>query len=122
MVAGKTDLVIEQEDTFLRILTWTESDEVTPINLTGYTAKMTINYISNGIGGAHTISTTWSTGGWIRIDGSLGKITLLIPASITEDFTWRNGAYDLHLTATDQTVYRLIEGAAIVNPSQTDAV
>lgn len=122
MTAGKHNFAIEQEDTFLRVLTWTEADLVTPIDLSGCTAKMTINYVDSGVPGSFSISTTWSANGFITINGPAGEVTLLIPATTTENFTWRNGAYDLHLKFPDETVFRLVEGGTVVNRTQTDII
>ena len=115
------DLCIEQGATFTRVFTWSTlpatgapaGSEPTPVNLTGYTAKMQIR--------AFALSTTvlFDASSDIILGGSAGTISLAIPASVTEGFTWWSGVYDLLLTDPSGNVTRLLSGSVSVSPGVT---
>lgn len=78
----------------------------TPVDLTGYTARMSIK---DKIGGAVLHSLTTENGG-IVIDPAAKTILLSIPAATTEDFTWSRGVYDLEMVSSAGKVTRIISG------------
>ena len=78
----------------------------TPVDLTGYTARMSIK---DKIGGAVLHSLTTENGG-ITIDPAAKTILLSIPAATTEDFTWSRGVYDLEMVSSAGKVTRIISG------------
>ena len=78
----------------------------TPVDLTGYTARMSIK---DKIGGAVLHSLTTENGG-IDIDPAAKTIALSIPAADTEDFTWSRGVYDLEMVSPAGKVTRIISG------------
>ena len=78
----------------------------TPVDLTGYTARMSIK---DKIGGAVLHSLTTENNG-IDIDPAAKTITLSIPAADTEDFTWSRGVYDLEMVSPAGKVTRIISG------------
>ena len=78
----------------------------TPVDLTGYTARMSIK---DKIGGAVLHSLTTENGG-IVIDPAAKTILLSIPAATTEDFTWSRGVYDLEMVSSAGKVTRIILG------------
>jgi len=113
MTAGQYDITIEQgatySDTFRYAL-----ESGTPINLTGYTAKMQIreSYCSS------PIATLTTENGKISITGATGTITVTLSKSETSLINITEGVYDLVLT-TGTTSYRFIEGKAIINKGST---
>lgn len=78
----------------------------TPVDLTGYTARMSIK---DKIGGAVLHSLTTENSG-IVIDPAAKTILLSIPAATTEDFTWSRGVYDLEMVSSAGKVTRIISG------------
>lgn len=78
----------------------------TPVDLTGYTARMSIK---DKIGGTALHSLTTENGG-IDIDPAAKTIALSIPAADTEDFTWSRGVYDLEMVSPAGKVTRIISG------------
>ena len=78
----------------------------TPVDLTGYTARMSIK---DKIGGTVLHSLTTENGG-IDIDPAAKTIALSIPAADTEDFTWSRGVYDLEMVSSAGKVTRIISG------------
>src|SRR5688572_27192114 len=82
----------------------------TPVNLSGYTARMKIR---DRIGGTELEELTTENGG-IALDNVDKTITLLIDAAATEDYTWKKGVYDLEMVAPDTTVTALLRGSVTV--------
>ena len=87
----------------------------TPVDLTGYTARMSIK---DKIGGAVLHSLTTENGG-ITIDTAAKTILLSIPAATTEDFTWSRGVYDLEMVSATGKVTRIISGRIVLSREVT---
>ena len=87
----------------------------TPVDLTGYTARMSIK---DKIGGAVLHSLTTENGG-ITIDTAAKTILLSIPAATTEDFTWSRGVYDLEMVSATGKVTRIISGRVVLSREVT---
>jgi hypothetical protein len=65
-----------------------------PVNLSGYTSKLTI---ADSINSTTAIYETSTTGGGIFIDNTANTITINIPASVTRDFAFSKAIYELNL-------------------------
>lgn len=116
MSAGKLDLVIEQGSDYFHQLIWQNVEEGTPIDITGYTAKMQIRPCF----GSDDIYEELSTAnGKITIVGADGKILLELTNAVTTAYTWVNGVYDLELTSTVSKITRLIEGKVTITKNLT---
>lgn len=111
------NLCVNQGATFSKVFTWWGQVYLQgqlangPINITGYTAALQIR--------PYQLSTTilYDASSNITINGPLGQISLSIPASATETFTWWNGVYDLLLTSPDGSYsVRLAQGKVQVSP------
>ncbi len=87
----------------------------TPVDLTGYTARMSIK---DKIGGAVLHSLTTENGG-ITIDTAAKTVLLSIPAATTEDFTWSRGVYDLEMVSATGKVTRIISGRIVLSREVT---
>lgn len=117
---GNYNLCVQQGATFTRIFTWTAGpccgavgSQPQPVDLTGYTASMQIRpyALANAI--------YYDASSDITLGGVAGTITLVIPATETEDFTWWTGVYDLLLTDSSGNVTRLLSGTVTVCPGVT---
>jgi hypothetical protein len=98
---------VEQGATFEAVLTWKNDDE-TPVDLTGYTARMQIRQTIND---PTTEAELTTENGRIELGGVDGTITLMIPADVTEDFAWNDPAvYDLELISGTGKVTRVLKG------------
>ena len=89
----------------------------TPIDLTGYTARMKIK---DRVGG--TVLISLATGGsGIVVDNSAKTITITIAASVTELATWTEGVYDLEMVSSDvvPVVTELLAGTVTVSDEVT---
>jgi hypothetical protein len=115
MAAGTYDLFIEQGATFIQDFEYFEPDGTTPIDLTGYTARMQIrsNKASNT-----ALADLTTTNGKLAIDGPNGKVTITIPATDTEGYAFTTGVYDLELV-NGSIVTRFIQGKVTVDPEVT---
>jgi hypothetical protein len=113
-VANRYDLTIQQGATFSIVATWAGSNG-SAVNLTGYTAAMTLrdSYAATG-----TVLYL-ASGSGITLGGTAGTITITAAATATAALAAPStGVYDLELT-TGATVYRLLEGGFTITPEAT---
>lgn len=115
MAAGSYDILCEQGATFSLVLTWRNPDG-TPIDITGYSAKMQVRASKADATAILTLDTT--TGG-ITLGGDMGTVTLTASATATNSLTSGAYVYDLELTSATNNVTRLIEGAFTVSGQVT---
>ena len=87
----------------------------TPIDLTGYTARLAIK---NKIGGTVLLSLTTENNG-IALDNIKKTITLTVEATATDDFTWTRGVYDLEMISAAGVVTAPISGKVSVTKEVT---
>ena len=122
MSAGTYNIVIEQNATLSLVFTWTAGPNVQippvgwgpqPVDLTGYTANLQIRQ--------YALSPTiiYDASPNLVLGGITGTITLVIPATTTQTFTWWNGVYDLLMTDSSGNAYRLLQGTVTVSPGVT---
>jgi len=116
MAAGEHDITIEQGATFQMPITWTTGVVPTPVNLTGYTARMQVRktYAST----TAVLSLTTENGG-ITLGGALGTIDILASATQTAAIAIKSGVYDLELVSGGGIVTRLLQGAVEITPEVT---
>lgn len=65
-----------------------------PVNLSGYTAKLTL---ADSINSTTPIYETSTANGGVVIDNISNTITINIPASVTKNFTFSKAVYELNL-------------------------
>ena len=114
MAAGNYDILCEQGATFNLVLTWRNPDQ-SPIDVTGYTAKMQVRVSKSD----STAVLTLQTGSGITLGGTAGTITLNASATATNSLDAGTFVYDLELTSSNGTVTRLIEGSFTVSGQVT---
>ncbi len=119
MAAGKYDIRIEQGATFQRRFTWKDPSG-NLVNLTGYVAKLQVRLTPTSLTTLFDLS---STAGDIVLGGAAGTIDVTITDTETAALALGDqgisAVYDLQLIAPDGTVYRLVEGKAILTPRVT---
>jgi hypothetical protein len=98
MAAAKYDFDIEQGSSFTISFTYKDSTN-TVVNISNWCARIIMTTSDN-----QTI--TYSSGITssdykMSLDGSNGKITLLLPAITTNNFTFKTAKYDLELESDD---------------------
>lgn len=111
------DLCIQQWATYLQAFTWLSpqivsngSQQVLPVDLTGYTATLEIRAFPLAPIILYDASSN------ITLGGPTGIITINIPASTTGGFTWWAGVYDLLLTDLTGRTTRFAQGNVTVSP------
>ena len=112
MAAANYDLYIEQGATFTLQLVW-KDDEGTPIDITGYSARMQIrrNYGSEPV-------ISLADGEGLVLGNTAGTIEITITDEQTEAITITSGRYDLELEFGG-VVTRLIEGLVDISRGVT---
>jgi hypothetical protein len=81
-----------------------------PVDLTGYTARMTIKDV---IGGTTLLSLT-PANNRIIIDTAAYSITVTLAAADTDDLIWTKGVFDLELVSSTDVVTELDKGTVTV--------
>jgi len=113
-MSNRYDLTIQQGATFSFVATWKDSTG-SPVNLTGYTAGMTLRTSYAATGTVLYLA----SGSGITLGGTAGTISVLASATATAALPAPStGVYDLELTI-GATVYRLLEGGFTITPEAT---
>ena len=115
MAAATYDLYVEQGATYQLDITWKQPND-TPVNLTGYTARMQFRKNKNA---TEVLFSGTTSNGIITLGGTAGTIAIRIPATTTDDFTFGCALYDLELESAGGIVYRLVEGSVEVSKEVT---
>ena len=85
------------------------------VNLTGFTADMQVRqFVDTGI-----ITEMSTANGHIVIDGPRGQINITLSASETAALPAGQYMYDLNVTDTGGTVFKILQGAFVINASVT---
>ena len=115
MTAAKHNLTIDQGATFRITLTY--KIDSTPVNLTGYAARMQVRerYDSE----TTAVSLTSAPGGGLTLGGSAGTIAIEITDVQSAAMPAGRLVYDLELVAPNGDVTRLVEGTMTVTPEVT---
>ena len=100
MAASKYDFAIEQGTSFRFSLVYKDSTG-TPIDITGWCARLILktNIDTTQIYTTNNIDYNLYK---FTIDEPNGKLTLLLPATTTNGFTFHNAKYDLELQSPDE--------------------
>lgn len=108
-------LTIYQGATFREHFTWTDGNG-TPVNLTGYTARLQGRPAPDSE--TLLLSLTTENGG-IILGGPAGTVLVQMAASGTSALAAGGGHYDLELVAADGTVTRLLMGRLHISQEVT---
>lgn len=106
MPSKKLDIQIEQGATFFLTVN-AKNPDGTIKNLTGYTARMQVR---NSVNASTTLVDATTTNGLITVIAAQGQVTVSIPATTTDSYTWYNGVYDLEIQSLTNEVTRLLSG------------
>lgn len=119
MAAAKHDIVIDQGSVFEIVFTY-ENPEGTPVDVTGYTARMHVRERANA---PTTLLTAVSgSGGQITVGGAAGTFTVRIPATTTVALPAPMYAvYDFEIlpAGAEASAIRLIGGIAAITAEVT---
>jgi len=121
MSSKKYDFSIEQGSSFRLSLTYKDSNN-NIINLTDYCARLTLKTNENETKIFTTTNTNYSEYKF-TIDGPSGVITLLLPATTTNNFIFKLAKYDLEIQSDNdlyigggKETYRLLYGLISIVP------
>lgn len=117
-MAESVDFTVRQGVTFDHTATWEigpDVDNLTLVNLTGYTAAMQIRatYAST----TTVAALTHSSG--LTLGGAAGTIQIQLSAAATAALAARTYVYDLEVTSASGTVTGIIAGTFTVTPEVT---
>lgn len=116
-MSAKYNLVCDQAATFnFQFVIQDETNGVvTPWNLTGYTATMTVRPF---VGSDTTTLVASTANGRIVLGGNNGRVTVTVASSVTENLTPARYAYDL-VVNSGGTITRILEGRFVVTGGVT---
>jgi len=114
-IAGTYDMVVDQGATLSRTVTWKDSTK-TPIDLTGYSARMQARASATS---ATTVIELTTVNGRIALGGAAGTVTLTVSATDTAALPAGRYVYDLELVSAAGVVNRLIMGNFVVRAEVT---
>lgn len=119
MAASKYDFSIEQGSSFRLSIVYKDSNG-SPIDLTNWCARLTWNTNTNVLQTFTTENVDYSVYKF-TIEPAIGKLTLLIPASTSNGFTFNTAKYDLELQSDDdlyvgggKSVIRILYGTILL--------
>ena len=98
MAAAKYDFDIEQGSSFTITFTY-KDNESNIVNITNWCARIIMTTSDNQV--ITYSSGTTNSSYKMTLDGINGKITLLLPALTTNNFTFKTAKYDLELESDD---------------------
>lgn len=107
---------VDQNTTFTFQVQYTENDEVTPINISGSTAKMQVR---NTAGGDKVAVTLTSPAGGLTIDGPEGTVTVKMTPTQTNKLFYPKSSYDIMLIDSNGNKIKLLEGFITLSRSVT---
>mgnify|MGYP003129147444 CR=1 FL=1 len=99
MGASQYDFTIEQGSSFKMSLIYKDSNG-NPIDISGWCARLTWRTSSNTTQTFDSANTNKASYDF-NLEGALGKINLLFPASTTNEFDFNNAKYDLELQSDE---------------------
>jgi hypothetical protein len=109
MTPGRYNMKVYQGSTWTLAPQW--KIDGTYVNVTGYTAVLTVKYSPSSETSIIVLSTD---NGRIVTGTTDGKFTMTLSAATTTGLAAGNYVYDLEVTAPDATVTRLLEGGFTV--------
>jgi hypothetical protein len=117
MTPARYDITIYQGTTYSRTFAFRQANGTTPIDLTGYEARMQIRESVD----SETVLlelTTEPANGRLTINGAAGTVAALVSATDTSAIAWTEGVYDLELV-DGLNVSRPLYGKVRVSPEVT---
>jgi len=115
-MAVQKNFEVDQNATFTFQVQYTLEDEVTPIDLTGATAKMQVRDTAGGTKLAFTLT---SPSGGITIDGPTGTLSIKCTPTQTNKLFYPKSSYDIMIVDSNGDKIKLLEGFMTLNRSVT---
>ena len=115
-MAGQKNFEVDQNATFSFQVQYTEEDEVTPIDLTGASAKMQVRDTK---GGSKLAVSLTSPSNGITIDGPNGIINVIMTPTQTNKLFYPKSSYDVMVIDSNGNKIKLLEGFMTLSRSVT---
>jgi len=115
-MAVQKNFEVDQNATFTFQVQYTEEDEITPIDITGATAKMQVRDTQ---GGSKIACTLTSPSGGIIIDGPTGTLTIKMTPTQTNKMFYPKSSYDIMVVDSNGNKIKLLEGFMTLSRSVT---
>ena len=115
-MAVSKNFEVDQNATFIFEVQYTLEDEVTPIDITGASAKMQVRDTQGGSKLAFTL--TSPTGG-ITIGGPEGTLTVKMTPTQTNKLFYPKSSYDIMIIDSNGNKIKLLEGFMTLSRSVT---
>jgi type II secretory pathway component HofQ len=115
-MAKQKNWEVDQNTTFRFQVQYTEDDQVTPIDLTGATAKMQVRDTKGGKQLAFTLT---SPSGGITIDEETGTLSIVATPTQTNKLFYPKSSYDVMLVDSNGDKVKLLEGFITLSRSVT---
>lgn len=107
---------VDQNATFTFEVQYTLDDEITPIDITGASAKMQVRDTQGGSKLAFTLT---SPSGGIGIDGPTGTLSIKMTPTQTNKLFYPKSAYDIMMIDSNGNKIKLLEGFMTLSRSVT---
>ena len=117
MTPAQIDLKIYKGSDFSKSITWQIGDPAVPVDLTDCAIRMQIRHHINSDQVSDELTTEKD-----RIDIDLpleGHFFIIIPASVSSEYDFSYGVYDLEVVYPTGAVLRLMEGSVSAEPEVT---
>jgi len=115
-MAVQKNLEVDQNATFTFKVQYTLEDEITPIDLTGSSAKMQAR---DAKGGNQLAFTLTSPSGGIVIDGPTGTLDIKMTPTQTNKLFYPKSSYDIMVIDSNGNKIKLLEGFITLSRSVT---
>jgi hypothetical protein len=102
----EVELIVPQGTTFIYEVTYVHPNDGA-VHLGGYTARLQVR---ETIASTDVIYEATTENGHITIDGSHGRVTLKVPAAVTELWDFKKAVFDLEIESATGEVTRLVKG------------
>lgn len=115
-MAAQKNWEVDGNTTFTFQIQYTQADEITPIDLTGASAKMQVR---DKKGGGKLAFTLTSPSGGITIDGPNGLLTIKATPTQTSKLFFPKSAYDIMVVDSNGNKIKIVEGFLTLSGSVT---
>jgi hypothetical protein len=115
-MAVSKNFEVDQNTTFKFQIQYTEDDEITPIDLTGASAKMQVRDTKGGTKLAFTLT---SPSGGIVIDGPEGTLDITVTPTQTNKLFYPKSSYDIMVIDSNGNKIKMVEGFMTLSRSVT---
>ncbi|MFZ5548086.1 MAG: hypothetical protein ACOZJX_05275 [Pseudomonadota bacterium] len=104
-------LYIEQGCTWQQRLIYKAGDPLTPVDMTGWTARL---HVRTTVESPELLLELTTENGGITLGGTTGEISIDLSAADTAAITWPTGLFDLELVSAGGIVKRVLRGTIAV--------